>query len=152
VEKNKGARESRTLEARAVAAENIGFPFAAQAAQLTRQRVGRKDETVGLITDLAPDELPPRLWLQANRQAWGIENGNHQRLDVSLNDDRCRVRSPNGLWILGMMRRLVISLFMEWRPHQRKPHFQSLTDFQATMGEDNLAKALGFLTHQRPSL
>lgn len=152
MEKNKGARESRTLEARAVAAENIGFPFAAQAAQLTRQRAGRKDETVGLITDLAPVEFPPRLWLQANRQGWGIENGNHQRLDVSLNDDRCRVRSPNGLWILGMMRRLVISLFMEWRSHQRKPHFQSLTDFQATMGEDNLAKALRFVTHQRPSL
>lgn len=152
MEKNKGARESRTLEARAVAAENIGFPFAAQAAQLTRQRAGRKDETVGLITDLAPAELPPRRWLQANRQGWGIENGNHQRLDVSLNDDRCRVRSTNGLWILGMMRRLVISLFMEWRHRQRKPHFQSLTDFQATMGEDNLAKALRFVTHQRPAL
>jgi hypothetical protein len=152
VEQNKGARESRTLEARAVAAENIGFPFAAQAAQLTRQRVGRKDETVGLITDLASAELPPLLWLQANRQGWGIENGSHQRLDVSLNDDRCRVRSPNGLWILGMLRRLVISLFMEWRSQQRKPHFQSLTDFQAALGEDNLAKAMAFVTHQRPAL
>ena len=70
----------------------------------------------------------------------------------ALPDYRGRVRSPNGLWILGMLRRLVISLFMEWRPHQRKPHFQSLTDSQATMGEDNLAKALSFLTHLRPSL
>jgi hypothetical protein len=152
VEQNKGAPESRTLETRAVAADNIGFPFAAQAAQLTRQRAGRKDETVGLITDLAPAELSPLRWLQANRQGWGIENGNHQRLDVSLNDDRCRVRSTNGLWILGMMRRLVISLFMEWRHRQRKPHFQSLTDFQAAMGEDNLANALAFVTHQRPTL
>lgn len=152
MEKNKGAAESRTLEARAVVAENIGFPFAAQAARLTRQRAGRKDETVGLITDLAPAQLPPRLWLQANRQGWGIENGSHQRLDVSLNDDRCRVRSPNGLWILGMMRRLVISLFMEWRGRQRQPRHKHLTDFQATMGEDNLAKALSFVTHQRPAL
>ena len=71
MEKNKGVWESRTLEARAVVAENIGFPFAAQAAQLTRQHAGRKEETVGLLTDLAADELPPRRWLQANRQGWG---------------------------------------------------------------------------------
>ena len=152
MEKNKGAQESRTLESCPVAAEDIGFPFAAQAAQLTRQRAGRKDETVGLITDLSTEELPPLRWLQANRQGWGIENGTHQRLDVSLNDDRCRVRNTNGLWILGMVRRLVISLFMEWRGRQLKPHFQSLTDFQAAMGEDNLAKALGFVTHHRPTL
>lgn len=152
METNKGVRESRTLESRAVAAEDIGFPFAAQAAQLTRQHAGRKDETVGLITDLTPTELPALGWLKANRQGWGIENGTHQRLDVSLNDDRCRVRSTNGLWILGMVRRLVISLFMEWRARQPKPHFHSLTDFQAGMGEDNLAKALCFVTHQRPTL
>ena len=152
MEQNKGAPESRTREVRAVAAETLGFPFAAQAAQLTRQRPGRQDETVGLLTDLPPAELTPRPWLHANRQGWGIENGSHQRLEVSLNDDQCRVRSPNNLWILGRLRRLVISLFMEWRHRQRKPHFQSLTDFQATMGEDNLAKALGFLTQQRPAL
>jgi hypothetical protein len=41
-----------------VAAEDIGFPFAAQAAQITRQHLGRKEETVGLITDLSPEALP----------------------------------------------------------------------------------------------
>ena len=152
MEKNKGVRESRTIETRPVAAEDVGFPFAAQAAQLTRQRAGRQDETVALLTDLSAAELSPRQWLRANRQGWGIENGTHQRLDVSLNDDRCRVRSTNGQWILGMMRRLVISLFMEWRGRQRKPHHKHLTDFQAAMGEDNLAKALGFVTHRRPAL
>ena len=145
-------RESRTLEARPVAAEDLGFPFAAQAAHLTRQHAGRKDETVGLITDLGPEQLSPLQWLQANRQAWGIENGTHQRLDVSLNDDRCRVRSPNGIWILGMLRRLAISLFMEWRGRQPKPHFKSLTDFHTVMGEENLAKAMRFVTNHRPRL
>lgn len=145
-------RESRTLECRPVAAEDLGFPFAAQAAQLTRQRVGRKDETVGLITDLDPAQLPPLRWLQANRQGWGIENGTHQRLDVSLNDERCRVRSTNGLWILGMLRRLVISLFAHWCSGQSKPHSKSLTDFQTVMGEDNLTKALGFVTNRQPKL
>lgn len=84
--------------------------------------------------------------------AWGIENGTHQRLDVSLNEDRCRVRSADGQWILGMLRRVVISLYMHWRAHQPKPRHKSLTDFQAAMGEDNLAKAMAFVSHQRPKL
>jgi hypothetical protein len=152
VEKNKGADESRTLVSRPVAAEDIGFPFAAQAALLTRQRTGRQDETVGLITDLGPAELPAAQWLLANRQGWGIENGSHQRLDVTLNDDRCRVRSTNGLWILGMVRRLVVSLYMHWRSQQPRPRHLTLTDFQSAMGEDNLARALAFLTHSNPKL
>lgn len=119
---------------------------------MVRQHVGRKDETVGIITDLPPEALDAARWLKANRLAWGIENGTHQRLDVTLNEDRCRVRSTNALWILGMLRRLVISLFKHWLAHHRKPQHQSLTDFQAAMGEDNLTKALGFLTQQRPKL
>lgn len=135
-----------------MAAEDVGFPFAAQVALLTRQRVGRRDETVGLITDLEPAALEAPAWLQANRLAWGIENGTHQRLDVSLNEDRCRVRSPQGQWILGMLRRVVISLYMHWRARQPSPQHQSLTDFQAAMGEDNLAHAMAFVSHQRPKL
>mgnify|MGYP001767541798 FL=1 len=119
---------------------------------MTRQHVGRKDETVGLITDLPPETLDAGQWLKANRLAWGIENGTHQRLDVSLNEDRCRVRNTNGLWILGIIRRLVISLFMHWRKRHPKPNHQSLTDFQAAMGEDNLAKAMAFVTHHHPKL
>lgn len=135
-----------------MAAEDVGFPFAAQVALLTRQRVGRRDETVGLITDLEPAALEATAWLQANRLAWGIENGTHQRLDVSLNEDRCRVRSPQGQWILGMLRRVVISLYMHWRAHQPRPQHKSLTDFQAAMGEDNLAHAMAFVSHQHPKL
>ena len=152
MEKNKGADESRTLVSRPVAAEDLGFPFAAQAARLTRQRTGRQDETVGLITDLGPEELTAAQWLRANRQGWGIENGSHQRLDVTLNDDRCRVRSPNGVWILGMVRRLVVSLYVHWRSKQPRPRHLTLTDFQSAMGEDNLTQAMTFVTHSRPKL
>lgn len=140
------------MESRPAAGEDIGFPFAAQVALLTRQHVGRKNETVGLITNLTPDQLPAAQWLKANRLAWGIENGTHQRLDVSLNEDRCRVRNTDGLWILGMLRRLVISLFAHWRSRQTRPHHKSLTDFQSAMGEDNLAAALNFVTRHRPKL
>lgn len=140
------------MESRPAAAEDIGFPFAAQVALLTRQHVGRKDETVGLITDLTPEQLPPEQWLKANRMAWGIENGTHQRLDFSLHEDRYRVRSTNALGILERLRRLVISLFMHRRTRHPKPHHQSLTDFQAAMGEANLTKAMALVTRPRPKL
>jgi len=152
IERNKGVNESRTLASRDTAAEDIGFPFAAQVALVTRAHAGRQDETVGLITDLSLAELPAERWLANNRLAWGIENGTHQRLDVTLNDDRCRVRTPKALWILGMLRRLVISLFIQWQAKHPKPRHQSLTDFQAAMGEDNLRKAMAFVTTQRPKL
>ena len=51
-----------------------------------------------------------------------------------------------------MLRRIAISLFREWRGRQAKPHFQSLTNFQAEMGEDNPAKARDFVTHHRHTL
>lgn len=121
-------------------------------ALLTRQHVGRKNETVGLLTDLSPDQLSAAPWLQTNRWAWGIENGTHQRLDVSLNEDRCRVRSPKALWLLGMLRRLVISLFLHWRSRHSQPRHQSLTDFQSAPGADKMAKAMAFVTHQHPGL
>jgi predicted transposase YbfD/YdcC len=152
VETNKGVRESRTIETCALAPESIGFPLAAQAARLLRQHAGRKDEIVALVTSLPAQKLNAQEWLLANRQCWGIENGLHQRLDVSLNDDRCRVRSPHGLWVLGMFRRLANSLFMEWRSRQPNAKYKTSTDFQAAMGENNLAKAMRFLTCKRHTL
>lgn len=152
MEKNKGIQECRTIETRSVAPENIGFPFAAQAAMLVRQHAGRKDETVALVTSLPPNTLNAQQWLLANRQSWGIESGLHQRLDVSLNDDRCRVRNANGLWVLGMFRRLANSLYMHWRSQQPKAQYKTTTDFQAAMGENNLAKAMRFVTRKRPCL
>jgi len=121
-------------------------------ARVLRQRKGRKNEEVGLITDLEPQELSASQWLKANRNGWGIENGSHQRLDVTLNEDRCRVRSGNGLLVLGLFRRLAVSLYVEWRMRQAKPEQKSLTDFQSLMGENNLAKAISFITAKRPKL
>ena len=135
-----------------MSAEDIGFPFAAQVARLRRQKEGRKDEQVGLITDREPQTLSASQWLGANREGWGIENGSHQRLDVTLNEDRCRVRNGNGLLVLGLFRRLAISLFIHWQIRQPKPHQKSLTDFQTLMGDNNLSNALSFLTSKHPKL
>ena len=136
----------------AVTAEDVGFPFAAQAARLLRQTQGRKDEEVALVTSAPPKKLNPLLWLLLNRQGWGIESGLHQRLDISYNDDRCRIQSDKGILIFGMFRRIANSLFMEWRNHQRRPDQVTTTDFQTLMAEEHRRKALRFVLAKRPSL
>jgi predicted transposase YbfD/YdcC len=126
--------------------------MAAQAARLLRQTQGRKDEQVALITSAPIGELNAARWLHFNRQGWGIESGLHQRLDASYNDDRCRVQSDNGMWVLGMFRRIANSLFMEWRAAQRRPDQKTTTDFQTLMAQDHCAAALRLVLNKRPSL
>jgi len=135
-----------------VTAEDVGFPLARQAARLLRQTTGRKDEEVALITSAPPERLNAQSWLCLNRQGWGIESGLHQRLDVSYNDDRCRVQSNKGMLILGIYRRLANSLFMEWAQRQPRPDHVTTTDFQTLMAEEHRAKALRFVLAKRPSL
>jgi hypothetical protein len=126
--------------------------MARQAARLLRQTTGRKDEEVALITSADLERLNACQWLKANRDGWGIESGLHQRLDISYNDDRCRVQSDKAIWIFGMFRRLANSLFMEWRQAQRRPEHLTTTDFQALLASDNRRRALRFISTQKPSL
>jgi hypothetical protein len=77
---NKSRKESRSIVTGPVTGEQVCFPLAEQAALLLRQTEGRKDELVALITSVEPWRLDATNWLRLNRDAWGIENGLHQRL------------------------------------------------------------------------
>jgi hypothetical protein len=120
---------------------------------LLRQTDGRQDEHVTLLTSAAPEKLDAPRWLALNRAGFGgIENGLHQRLDVSHNDDRCRIRSSPALFVAGLFRRISNSLFMEWRSHQPHPDNLTTTDFHAAMGEDHCRPAMRLLLAKRPRL
>lgn len=125
----------------------------AQVARLLRQTEGRRDEKVTLLTSAEPAQLDAQKWLELNRAGFsGIENGLHQRLDASHNDDRCRIRHPYGMFVAGVFRRISNSLFMEWRSHQPHPEYLTTTDFQAAMSENHCRAALRLLLAKRPSL
>ncbi len=127
--------------------------MAAQAARLLRQIQGHKDEYVALLTSAPPEELDAQKWLELNRAGFAsVENGLHQRLDVSHNDDRCRIRHPYGMFVAGLFRRISNSLFMEWRSNQSHPEYLTTTDFHAAMGEDHCRRALRLLFNKNPSL
>jgi hypothetical protein len=101
------------LECREVTPEQVGFPGARLIARLKRRvrRHGQKStETVYLISSLTLEQLDARGWLKLKRGYWIIESRLHHALDVSLDEDRSRVRQPNAALVLGMFRRLVVSV------------------------------------------
>jgi hypothetical protein len=136
-----------------VSPEQICFPLVAQAARLLRQTEGRQEEHITLLSSAEPEKLDAQKWLEMNRAGFGgIENGLHQRLDASHNDDRCRIRFAPGIFVAGLFRRISNSLFMEWRSQQPHPEHLTTTDFQAAMGEDHCRPAMRLLFAKRPSL
>jgi uncharacterized membrane protein YecN with MAPEG domain len=101
------------LECREVTPAQVGFPGARLIARLQRRvrRHGQKStETVFLISSLTPEQLDARGWLKLKRGYWIIESRLHHALDVSLDEDRSRVRQPNAALVLGLFRRLVVSV------------------------------------------
>ena len=100
------------MECREVTPEQVGFPGARLIARLKRRvrRHGQKStETVYLISSLTLEQLDARGWLKLKRGYWVIESRLHHALDVSLDEDRSRVRQPNAALVLGLFRRLVVS-------------------------------------------
>ena len=75
-----------------------------------RRRGHKSTETVYLICSLTLAELTALGWLKLKRGYWIIESRMHHALDVSLDEDRSRVRNANAALILGMFRRLVVSI------------------------------------------
>jgi hypothetical protein len=141
----------RVLRSRAATPEEVDFPGVEQVALLRRHLRHHAPETVALVSSVPPAELAAARWLQANRSAWGIESGLHQRLDISHHDDQCRVRLPKSMRVIGLFRRLSNSLFMHWRGRQKKPQHKTSTDFFSAMNAEHHRYALRCLQARQPS-
>jgi predicted transposase YbfD/YdcC len=150
-ERNCSRRERRQIHTQSATPEQLGFPPVEQIARLYRHIGQHQPETVWLLTSLTPDRLNAAAWLQANRAYWGVEGGFHPRLDVSTNEDQCRVRDRNAVWVWGMFRRLAVSLFAEWRSRDTKRRHATMTDFQSEMGAEHASYAMRFITTRYPT-
>jgi hypothetical protein len=139
-EPNRGRTESRTLCSAPISPEQACFAAAAQSAVILRQGLGDQPDLQYLLTSRAPERLSAPQWLAAQRAYWGIE-ALHQRLDVSAAEDRSRVRHRNAAWILGMFRRISVSLFRHWCEQDTKRAKATLTDFHEEMGLENQRRA-----------
>jgi len=127
-----------------------------QAARLTRCFDSRKHpahqiETEYLLCSLPRTALAAEPMLQADRRYWGIETGLHLRLDVSLGEDRSRVRHRTAALNLAMMRRAVISVAVHWIRKCRHPRQATTTGFLDFMAANQSKRALSLVTRSFPS-
>lgn len=91
--------------------EHLGWPGAAQVARIERTRwVGDKagTEVAYIVTSLSAAKAGPERLLALSRGHWAIENRLHYVRDVSMDEDRCRVRA--GARALAALRNLVLHL------------------------------------------
>ena len=130
----------------------VGFPGAAQAAVLRRDIEGRQPETVWLLTSRPQERLDATTWLSSQRKEWGIENGLHQPLDVTADEDRSRVTGRQGALLLGFFRRLANSVSAEWRSREPTRQNQYLPDFFCAMSQDCFRRAFATVTSRKPTL
>lgn len=91
------------------------WPGLEQVFVLQRQRVDLKSgeqehETVYGLTSLSADEAPAERLLGLVRAYWGIENGLHQRRDVTFQEDRTRLTCGRAGWVMASLNNLVIGL------------------------------------------
>ena len=101
----------------------MSFPGAQTIARLRRRvrRKGKKTtEIVYLISSLTLQELDAADFLKLKRGYWVIESRLHHALDVTLGEDRSRVRNPKAAFALSLFRRVVVSFAQVWLEQCRK--------------------------------
>ncbi len=128
----------------------------AQAARLTRcidskRHPAKEVETEWLLSSRPISALPPQKMLQADRQYWGIETGLHLRLDVIAREDCSRVRNRNSAFILGIIRRAVVSVAIHWIKRCKNSRQATMSGFYDFMRAKNAKKAFSLLTAWKPS-
>jgi predicted transposase YbfD/YdcC len=94
----------------------VEWPYAEQVFKLEREfqqlNTGkRSQEVVYGITSLMASEANAARLLEITRGHWGIESGLHYRRDVTLREDRCRVRMGQAPQVLAVINNLVLGLF-----------------------------------------
>ena len=111
LDKGHGRIETRRIMVSAEVVGHLGWPGAAQVARICRERrIGDKvsAEIAYFVTSLPSAKAGPERLLALVRAHWGIENRLRHVRDVSMDEDRCRVRA--GGRALASIRNLGLSL------------------------------------------
>ena len=84
----------------------------------SRREIG---ETVQIDTRYFLTSLPAQgmRFAQAVRQHWGIENSLHWVLDVSFDEDACRIRKDKGAQTFSVLRHIALNLLRR-EPHHKR--------------------------------
>jgi predicted transposase YbfD/YdcC len=136
IEKGHGRMERRTLTVSSDLTGYVDWPYVEQVFQLEREFIqlntGQLTQTVvyGVSSLTAPQADAARL-LAITRGHWGIESGLHYRRDVTLREDRSRVRTGQAPQVLAVINNLVLGILARLgytnAPHARR-HFAAHLD------------------------
>ena len=156
---NRGRTEARCVVAFNTTATRIDFPFAEQAARLTRCIASRRKPAEGiqteyLITSRPAAQMSAEQMLRQDRRYWGIETGLHLRLDVIAGEDRSRVRHRNAVMNLAVIRRAVVSVAIDWirrQPNRRSATMSGFYDFMSAKNSKMAFKLVTASKHARLS-
>jgi predicted transposase YbfD/YdcC len=112
-EKGHGRLETRKLEVTTTLTLRQEWPGLKRGFRVTRTRVVKGVTTVEVhygITSLTEQEADAGRLLGLVRGHWRIENGLHWVRDVTMGEDRCRVRKGDGPQVLAALRNAALHL------------------------------------------
>ena len=134
----------------------MAFPFAEQAARLTRcvdspAKPALEIETEYLLSSRPAAQMNAEQMLKADRRYWGIETGLHLRLDVIAGEDRSRVRKRNAVINLAVIRRAIVSIAVHWIRHCKDRRRATMSGFYDFMSAQGGKKAFNLITVTKPA-
>ena len=125
-----GSWERRTIEVFTPHEKLLPFPHAKQAYRITHSSCKRLGGAQSVsysygITSLAAEVASAQQLLALQRGHWQVESGNHYRRDVSLGEDRSRIRTGHGPSNAAALNNLALALLLSQRPQDTVPHAQT---------------------------
>ena len=117
VNKGHGRLERRCLTSSAMLKDYLDWPYLEQVFKLERRFLNLQTGVVTTeiqygLTSLTPSEAGPDRLLALQRTHWGIENGLHYRRDVTLKEDRCRLKIGHAARTMATLNNLVLALIL----------------------------------------
>jgi len=125
-----GRWERRKIEVFTPHAKLLPFPHAKQAYRITHTSCQRLGGPLSVsysygITSLAEQAVSAQDLLELQRGHWQVESGNHYRRDVSLGEDRSRIRTGHGPSNAAALNNLALALLLSQRPQDTVPDAQT---------------------------
>ena len=110
-----GRIETRRIWCSSRLNDYLDFPHVGQVFLIEREVIDKKSASqrseVALgVTSRTPDQAAPADLLRINRGHWSIENSCHYVLDMTWDEDRCRIRTGHGPENTSRLRRFAISV------------------------------------------
>jgi predicted transposase YbfD/YdcC len=110
-----GRIETRRIWCSSRLNDYLDFPHVGQVFLIERETIDKKSgrergEVALCITSRTPEQAGPADLLRINRGHWTVENSCHHVLDMTWDEDRCRIRTGYGPENTSRLRRFAISV------------------------------------------